>query len=318
MSKSIDGIYYVWGHFKDNVLSPQSTKFKSFRDILIVGNYTDNYKSERLIEFGDSIIRNSYFEKQFEVFTELGFGSFGTVFKAKSKNDTHLDFMYSIPYKIRGRNCSRYVFLKEGHQQYSAVKRIDFYLVKKEEIIRDYMNYYIISEHRYILTKYLVKYFDAWFEESVDIKIPKISLFIEMELCYKTLEDIIYEFDKDYLFKYKELLTTIGYFVGSQIFIEILKGVNHLHKQNPPLILRDLKPANILLLKCETQGFYVKIADFGLIVIHKFSEQSHTIDKGTPKYMAPEVIYNKKYDTKADIYSLGIIFQNLLDLDLIE
>ncbi len=180
------------------------------------------------------------------------------------------------------------------------------------------MNYFIISEDHYFKTNSLVKHFDAWFEESVDIKIPKISLFIEMELCDKTLEDIIDEFDKDLLFKNKELLTTTGYFVASQIFIEILKGVNYLHKQNPPLIHRDLKPANILFLECKTKGFCVKIADFGLIVIHKFSEQSHTTDKGTPKYMAPEVIYNKKYDTKADIHSLGVIFQNLLDLDLIE
>jgi serine/threonine protein kinase len=224
--------------------------------------------------------------------------------------------MYPIPFKIGPRNHSKYIYLKDGHEQYTAVKRIDFYFKKKEEIIREYLNYYIITGDRHFLTKYLVKHFDAWFEESVDIK--KISLFVEMELCDKTLEDIIDEFDKDLLLKNKELLTTIGYFVGSQIFIEILKGVNHLHKQNPPLIHRDLKPANILLLKFKTRGFCVKIADFGLTVIHKFSEQSHTIDKGTPKYTAPEVICNKKYDTKADIYSLGIIFRNLLELDLIE
>jgi serine/threonine-protein kinase ULK/ATG1 len=72
------------------------------------------------------------------------------------------------------------------------------------------------------------------------------------------------------------------------------------------------------LKKSETKELCVKIADFGLMAIHNFSEQSHTIDKGTPKYMAPEVINNKKYDTKADIYSLGVIFLNLFDLEIIE
>jgi serine/threonine protein kinase len=76
-------------------------------------------------------------------------------------------------------------------------------------------------------------------------------------------------------------LTTVGYYIASQIFIQILEGVNHLHKQKPPLIHRDLKPVNVLLKKCDQKGFCVKIADFGLIAIHDFPEQSHTSDKGT-------------------------------------
>jgi serine/threonine protein kinase len=72
------------------------------------------------------------------------------------------------------------------------------------------------------------------------------------------------------------------------------------------------------LKKDEAKGVCVKIADFGLIAIHDSPDKSHTTDKGTTKYMAPEVITNKKYDTKADIYSLGVIFQNLFSLDMNE
>ncbi len=54
------------------------------------------------------------------------------------------------------------------------------------------------------------------------------------------------------------------------------------------------------------------------MAIHKFSEQSHTLEKATPKYAAPQVIISGKYNTKADIYSLGVIFQNLFALQLIE
>jgi serine/threonine protein kinase len=72
------------------------------------------------------------------------------------------------------------------------------------------------------------------------------------------------------------------------------------------------------LKKCNQKGFCIKIADFGLIAIHEFSEQSHTIFMGTPKYMAPEVKTNKKYDTKVDIHCLGIIFQNLFSLEMNE
>jgi serine/threonine protein kinase len=83
-----------------------------------------------------------------------------------------------------------------------------------------------------------------------------------------------------------------------------------------------LKPGNILLKRRVQRDYpnqwsekFIKIADFGLIVMHVSNEQLHTIDKGTPKFMAPEVINSEKYSTKADIYSIGIIFQNLFDLE---
>jgi serine/threonine protein kinase len=200
-------------------------------------------------------------------------------------------------------------------KDYSAIKRIEFTSVDKNEIIREYLNYKIITRN-YSKNEYLVKHFDAWFEENTVENVLKISLYIDMELCDKTLDEIIKEFTKDSKLKSTESLTTIGYYIASQIFIQILEGVNYLHKQNPPLIHRDLKPANILLKKCDQKGFCVKISDFGLMVIHDFPDKSHTLDKGTTKYIAPEVINNKNYDTKADIYSLGVIFENIFSLNM--
>jgi serine/threonine protein kinase len=70
-----------------------------------------------------------------------------------------------------------------------------------------------------------------------------------MELCDKTLDDVIKELRNNSILKSTESLTKIGYHIASQIFIQILESVNYLHKQNPPIIHRDLKPANILLKK---------------------------------------------------------------------
>jgi serine/threonine protein kinase len=180
------------------------------------------------------------------------------------------------------------------------------------------LNYSIISQRLFLQNLYLTKHFDAWFEEIIYENEQKISFFIEMELCEKKLDDVINEFEKDSHFKTNGTLTSIGYYIASQLFIEMLEGVNFLHTQNPSLIHRDLHPLNILLKKCDSKGFSVKIADFGLMTQHEFSDQTHSLDKGKPKYTAPEVINNQIYNTKADIYSLGIIFRNLFDLEINE
>ena len=99
----------------------------------------------------------------------------------------------------------------------------------KNKIIREYLNYKIIMRD-YSKNEYLVKHFDAWFEESVVSNQSGISLYIQMELCDKTLDDVIKEFDKEPHLKTNETLSTLGYYIASQIFTQILEGVNYLHK----------------------------------------------------------------------------------------
>jgi serine/threonine protein kinase len=62
-------------------------------------------------------------------------------------------------------------------------------------------------------------------------------------------------------------------------------------------------------------GRFIKLADFGLATIREFDEQSHTLGSETMKYMAPEVL-TRKYDTKVDIFSLGVIIQELFNIDI--
>jgi serine/threonine protein kinase len=309
MSKSIGGIYYVWGWFEGkNVLSPQSTIYESFEDILRANDMIYNMKTfDNLVEFEDSFVKNGFYSKHFEEIEKFGFGSFGSVFEVKRRENIKFDFSEkSFGFILRTRE-------EIESKKHKAIKRMDFGLENKSEIIKEYLNFSIISRDLYSENECLVKHIDAWFEESVVENVPKISLYILMELCDKTLDDVTKEI-KDSHLKTNGTLTPVGYYIASRIFIQILEGVNHLHKQNPPLIHRDLKPANILLKKDKAKGFCVKIADFGLVAIHYFHEQSHTSDKGTTKYMAPEVIDGKKYDTKVDVYSLGVIFENLFNL----
>ncbi|XP_039008387.1 serine/threonine-protein kinase ATG1a-like isoform X2 [Hibiscus syriacus] len=78
--------------------------------------------------------------------------------------------------------------------------------------------------------------------------------------------------------------------------------------QEKHLIHRDLKPQNLLLsIKGETPQ--LKIGDFGFARSLTPEDLAATLC-GSPLYMAPEIIQNKKYDAKADLWSVGaILFQ---------
>lgn len=85
------------------------------------------------------------------------------------------------------------------------------------------------------------------------------------------------------------------------------RGMAYLHSGNPPVLHRDLKSANLLL----DDSYTTKVCDFGLSRL-KAQARSMTANCGTVQWMAPEVLANRSYDEKADVYSFGIIVWELL------
>ncbi|KAL0433922.1 UNVERIFIED_CONTAM: putative serine/threonine-protein kinase SIS8 [Sesamum latifolium] len=90
--------------------------------------------------------------------------------------------------------------------------------------------------------------------------------------------------------------------------LDIARGMNYLHHLNPPIIHRDLKSSNLLVDK----NWTVKVGDFGLSRLKNETYLTTKSGKGTPQWMAPEVLRNEPADEKADVYSFGVILWELV------
>ncbi|KAH3762063.1 leucinerich repeat kinase [Pelomyxa schiedti] len=99
-----------------------------------------------------------------------------------------------------------------------------------------------------------------------------------------------------------------------RIFADILKGLNHLHSQNPPLVHRDLHAGNIFICSLDADGAgpWAKIADFGLAEC-LFSGETEGA-RNEIHVFPPEVLKGVRSDSKADIWSFGMIANMFLDL----
>ncbi|KAK9196832.1 hypothetical protein WN943_004965 [Citrus x changshan-huyou] len=91
---------------------------------------------------------------------------------------------------------------------------------------------------------------------------------------------------------------------------DVAKGMNYLHRRNPPIVHRDLKSPNLLVDKKYT----VKVCDFGLSRLKANTFLSSKSAAGTPEWMAPEVLRDEPSNEKSDIYSFGVILWELATL----
>jgi serine/threonine-protein kinase len=91
-------------------------------------------------------------------------------------------------------------------------------------------------------------------------------------------------------------------------FRQLAEVLDYLHNQNPPIIFRDLKPANIML----TPHGPVKLIDFGIARLFKPGQAKDTQAFGTAGYSAPEQYGRGQTDARSDIYSLGVLLHQLL------
>ncbi|KAH7672439.1 Non-specific serine/threonine protein kinase protein [Dioscorea alata] len=108
----------------------------------------------------------------------------------------------------------------------------------------------------------------------------------------------------------------MNFSVRLRVALAAAKGILYLHTEaDPPIFHRDIKASNILL----DSKLVAKVADFGLSRLAPVPDFEgatpdyvSTVVKGTPGYLDPEYFLTHKLTDKSDVYSLGVVFLELL------
>jgi calcium-dependent protein kinase len=141
--------------------------------------------------------------------------------------------------------------------------------------------YYILKEIDHI---HVIKIFELWQD---DVYYYIITEYLEGNELYKRISA-------------RKKFTEID---CAQIIKQILLALNYCHKGN--IVHRDLKPENILF-ETKDDDSIIKVVDFGFAEV--FNPKKGLKDVlGTPLFIAPEIISEKRYNAAADIWSLGVV-----------
>ena len=193
---------------------------------------------------------------------------------------------YTISNKRIGKGGFSVVYL--GEQKYTkqqvAVKKIDVEnIYKLNKNIKREIELHKKIKHRNIISLYDIIYDDK-----------NHYIYLILEYCEKG------DFAK---FQNKQPLKEI--YIQKYIK-DLSEGLKYLSQYN--IIHRDLKPQNLLISNCGD----IKISDFGFAKEHNNIDNLKQTYCGSPLYMAPEILHYQKYNSKSDLWSVGIIIYEMI------
>ena len=205
-----------------------------------------------------------------------------------------------------GSKVSDFKIIKElGKGSYGTVYTVkslinsNIYVMKKMEL--NHLNprqqvecYREVSILKKVSHKNIIKYYSSFLEKNI--------LYIIME--YAELGDL-YSLIKHYK-KHSKFFSELDLW---KISSEILSGLDYLHSHN--IIHRDIKCLNLFI----TKDRHIKIGDLGVSAFSSGGENFHYTRVGTPLYISPELVKQKPYDYKTDIWSFGCSLYHLACLE---
>ncbi|KAG7664085.1 CLA4 [[Candida] subhashii] len=186
-----------------------------------------------------------------------------------------------------GQGASGNVYLaeKKSTGEKVAIKQMDLNLQPRKELI---INEILVMKDS--LHPNIVNFLDSYLRKDNDLWV--IMEYMEGGSLTEIIENNEFKLSEKHI---------------ATICFETLKGLQHLHKKH--IIHRDIKSDNVLL---DARG-NVKITDFGFCAKLTDQRNKRATMVGTPYWMAPEVVKQKEYDEKVDVWSLGIMTIEMIE-----
>lgn len=154
-------------------------------------------------------------------------------------------------------------------------------------------------------------------ELSVLLRLPRHPNLVDLfGLCLEEDERfLVFEYIAngslfDRLHKNKGLASPLSWAARMDIAYQIAGALKYLHeKANPPILHRDVKSANVLLVEDNS----AKLADFGLSKLGPRDNQATFTDvRGSRGYIDPLYINTGRFSSKSDVYSFGVLLLELV------
>ncbi|CAD8208038.1 unnamed protein product [Paramecium octaurelia] len=255
--------------------------------------------------------------------------SLSRIERIKYKNDQEGDACHKKKYGIRIIRNQKF---KELYSRSKELNQQIWEFLKQQCIQRSFKEKYVIEKligkgnfaNVYLCTKkqdkqqFAVKAFEKYkMNKDTDKQALIKEIQIMRKLNYKGLIKMHEVFEDD-----SHVLLVQDYLQGGElqqyikrnqkcseqivasILATLLDSLDYLHKQN--ILHRDLKPENMILRKSGVLEDVV-IADFGLADFYNPLGNYMFQRCGTPGFVAPEILQDKLYDTKVDIFSVGCL-----------
>jgi tRNA A-37 threonylcarbamoyl transferase component Bud32 len=136
--------------------------------------------------------------------------------------------------------------------------------------------------------------------------LPRVTdYFVEGDHCYLVMEFVVGKTLDSLLQASQGQPLPLEYVLDWAV--QLAEVLSYLHSQDPPIVFRDLKPANIMLQQDGT----VKLIDFGIARRFHEGATKDTLLYGSPGYSPPEQYGRAQTDPRSDIYALGATLHHL-------